>query len=259
MKYSSRFFLWAPLAVFILLLAIAGIHWWILASRLGGWLDAHNGREIMPGVTMQFASRRITGFPFSLDTEFRDVRLAVATPRGATSWQSEHFAMHGLTYGRDETIFEAAGHQTLSWTRADGSVRRLDFAVASLRASAIDKAGALQRFDLDLVGFGSKAFTAQRLQFHARRDKGEILFFDEANGLLTKRTCIKDSHLRYEGALTSADAFDLLLSGRVSIEAGLRAWRDKGGVVKPAQASPLSVVPVEELPGITALTHAICR
>jgi hypothetical protein len=258
MKYSSRFFLYAPLGVFLLLFAIAGVRWWMLASAWSQRLDAMNGHEIMPGVRLLFTGKHISGFPFSLETQLDDLALSAATPRGYTNWISEKFAMHGLTYGRDETIFEAAGHQMLDWAGPDGTRHELRFAVGSLRASAIRAHGELTRFDLDLIGFGSDAFTAQRLQFHARRDDGGILFIGEADGLFTKRTCIKDSHLRYQGTLTSADALDPLLSGRVSFEAGLNAWRSKGGATKPTQALPLGGVPAEELPGIAALANAIC-
>jgi len=88
---------------------------------------------------------------------FRGVSLRIDTPHGPTEWRPEEFAMHALTYGRDKIIFEAAGRQELRWTRDDGSKRQLVFAVASLRASAIEDATGPTRFDLDLVGSSVRA------------------------------------------------------------------------------------------------------
>ena len=117
MNYSSRFFLYAPLGLFLAVAFGVAIHWWLAASAFRADLAAMNGHEIAPGVTMRFASRthrRVSvqpghGVPdFSLRSRRRTAR-----PNGST----EDFAMHALTYGRDETIFEAAGTQELRWTR----------------------------------------------------------------------------------------------------------------------------------------------
>lgn len=275
MKYSSRFFLYAPVGVFLLLLAAAGIHWWIAASRLATWLDAHNGREIMPGVTMRFDARSITGFPFSLDTEFENVSFTVATPLGPTQWRSEHFAMHGLTYGRDETIFEAAGRQFLRWTRPDRTMRALEFAVASLRASAIDKNGGLERFDLDLVGFGSKAFTAQRLQIHLRRNGADKLdLYLLSSGLRSAAgSCPRLDYLasgELEGSADRAEAFSPLLSAKQDWNGAVADWRKRGGRFRNARATAgsrpadtafqagLAAIPADRLFAVGAVADAIC-
>lgn len=260
MKYSSRFFLYAPLGVFLLLLALAGIHWWIAASRLADWLDAKNGREIMPGVTLSFSARHITGFPFSLDTEMHDVTVRVATGKGEVRWQSEKFAMHALAYGRDETIFEAAGHQGLWWSPSG----RMNFAVGALRASGIRKDHALERFDLDIVGFGSAAFTAQRLQLHVRRDAADTL-----NTLVlldgvrpAPGTCsgpLEKAELR--GSITEADAFSQLAKAEEPFKTALVRWRAAHGEFKmeAARALPagLTQIPAEAL--VPLAPHLLCQ
>jgi hypothetical protein len=250
-----------------LLLAAAGLHWWIAASRLADWLDAKNGREIMPGVTLSFASRHITGFPFSLDTQFHDVMIAVPAPHGPTRWQAEKFAMHALTYGRDETIFEAAGHQSLQWTRPDGVVRTLPFAVGSLRASAIVQKGALTRFDFDLVGFGSKAFTAQRLQLHARQNGSDTLqTMVVIDGMMPMRgSCGRSTNAALKGTITHASLLAGLLSGWQRWEAAVAGWRAAGGKLNAVETSPvnrlqsaLSAFRAEDVIGVSGMTDAIC-
>jgi len=252
MTYSSRFFLYAPLCIVLILFAAAGVHWWNEASALSARLAAMNGREITPGVIFHFTSKRISGFPFSLDSELSDVTLAMGTATGTTIWRSEKFAMHALTYGRDETIFEAAGRQSLSW-----GGKKLDFAVGALRASAILKSGAVSRFDLDLAGFGSEAFTVQRLQFHVRRTGDHADILTEASGL-TAKNCKAPANIRYAASATQIAVLTPLLSGQRTWEEALRGWRSKGGTITPAQPSPLAKVQAEELPGIEALARAIC-
>ena len=253
MKYSSRFFLYAPLGVFLLLLAIAGIHWWITASRLAAWLDARNGHEILPGVTMRYDAKQITGFPFGLDTELHNLRLAVRSAHGTSQWQSEKFAMHALVYGRDETIFEAAGHQMLR-----SGDRKLAFAVGVLRASAIRTHGSLVRFDLDILGFGSTDFTAQRLQFHARRNGADAIeTFLEADGLACAGGT-RVGQLRFQGSVSRANEMSGLLSGRENWDGAMTGWRAAGGRHSSNGPGALTGMRAENVIAAPALFDALC-
>ena len=234
MKYSSRFFLYAPTGVFLLLAVAACVHWWFAADALSDRLRALNGREITPGVTFYYGSRHITGFPFSLDTEFRDVTFNIATPHGPAQWRADRFAMHALTYGRSETIFEAAGPQVLHWTRDNGKARALTFQVGSLHASAIRDREGLTRFDLDIVGFGSRAFTAQRLQVHMRRAGNDLQAFVTTSDLRFSKADAPDigDHIadaRLSATMTNAVALEALRRGEDKWFAAIDGWRKTGG------------------------------
>jgi hypothetical protein len=255
MRYSSRFFLYAPLGLFLLLAAGVCLHWGLAASAFAAKLDAVNGHEVMPGVTMTFAARRTTGFPFSLDTELRGLTLSVATPQGPTRWHTAEFAMHSLTYGRDETIFEAAGPQTLSWNGEDGKRRSLSFAVGSLRASAILRKGALARFDFDLVGFGSKEFTARRLQFHLRR-AGRLDLYVETEALQAPDCPGLPASRRLTGTLTTATALAPLLVGDTDWQSAIAAWRAAGG--RTDFKGTAFAIPAEQLVAVTGF-RALCH
>lgn len=240
MTYSHRFFLYAPLALLLLVGAVVGAHWWSAATALGRRLDAMRTHEAMPGVTIGYAARSLAGFPFNLDAVFDDFRIAVATPHGPVVWRAEHFALHALTYGRDETIFEAAGRQALSW----GRDRRLAFEVGSLHASAILADGALSRFDLDLVAFGSRALTAQRLQLHLRRNAGvldvaasgeELRLSPSFRGALGETL----HSVALQGEVSSPRTFDGLRAGRVDWRSAVEAWRAAQGSFRLA---PLEIV-----------------
>jgi hypothetical protein len=235
MRYSSRFFLFAPICVFLALMGVVGVHWWIMADALSARLAAANGHEIAPGVVMRFASKQISGFPFSLDTVFRDVSFEIAKPHGSIVWRSENFAMHALTYGRDQTIFEAAGRQELDWTSIDGSKHVLHFGVASLHASAIMDRVGVTRFDLDLIGFGSFETTAQRLQFHVRRNKDDTLDLAiMCDGVVT--TDAPPSSFDLDGQIDRAHVLDPLRAGKMRWYEALESWRRANGKLHVANA-----------------------
>lgn len=244
MKYSSRFFLYAPFGLFLAVALGVSIYWWLAASALSARLAAMNGREIAPGVTVHYASRTISGFPFTFDTVFHDVTFDIATPHGPARWSAEELAVHALSYSRDKAIFEAAGKQELRWTRDNGAMRTLAFAVGSLHASAIRNDKGLVRFDLDLVGFGSHALTAQRLQFHLRRNgaRNTLDIVVEADDVRFSRADSPDlgdqiasAHLA--GAISGANAFDGLRAQ--TWFAAVERWRTAGGWLRVEACSLL--------------------
>jgi len=236
MKYSSRFFLYAPLALFLLLAAGVGVYWWQAAGALSAKLDALNGREAVPGVTLQFKSKSVSGFPFNLDIVFDDIKLTVKTPHGPSSWASEKFALHALTYGREQILFEAAGHQLLTWTDLAGVRHAMPFEAGALHASAIEGPHGLSRLDIDLVGFGSPALTATRAQLHMRvAPKGDgIDLFATADGVhLSPRLASLFGQdvtaVKLDASAAPGHAFAGLRDGRASWVNALEAWRAAGG------------------------------
>jgi hypothetical protein len=238
MKYSSRFFLYAPLALFLALATGAGANWWIVASALSKKLDSLNGRPSMPGVTLYFSSKRISGFPFNLDVVFQDFRLEVATAHGPSVWKSEDFAIHALTYGREQMIFEAAGKQLLTWTDLDRLHHVLPFEVGEWHASSIADEHGLRRFDMDLIGFGSPALTAARVQLHARLEpKGNgIDIAGEAamvrpSGALASLFGDTITLARFNASATPSSAFGGLRAAQTDWQDALETWRKAGGVL----------------------------
>jgi hypothetical protein len=215
MRYSSRFFLYAPFALLLLFGVGAGVNWYLAMRPLSRSLMAmEGGAEAVPGVKIGFRSMSIGGFPFRLDAVFEDFHVAVATRNGPVTWRAEHFALHRLAYGRDDTIFEAAGHQ-----RVNG----LDFETGSLHASALRDAGGLKQFDLDLVALGSRAFTADHLQFHIRHGEQGWDVAASADGLRFPSGERVGSVL-LQGAASEPLAFDGLRAGRADWMAALGAW-----------------------------------
>lgn len=240
MSYSSRFWLYGPLALFLGLAAWAMIHWWSVAGALDNKLKAMNGRQAIPGVTISWTSQTISGFPFNLDVVFDNLLVTAEAPRGPLIWHSDRFAMHALSYGRPQYIFEAAGPQTLAWSDADNGRHQLSFLPASLRASSIADRKGLTRFDLDMVGASGKdsdgaAFTVGRIQLHMRRD-----LKSDALDLMQSAVEVKDpatpfgDHIRsleVYSQVTQGSAFARLLAGRTGWMDAIMAWRHQGGAI----------------------------
>ena len=237
MNYSSRFFLYAPLALLLLIGVGFGVHWWFFVAALQKRLDAMQSHEAMPGVTVHYALRGVSGFPFNLDVVFGDFRVSVETGHGPAIWRAEHVALHALTYGRDETIFEAAGRQSLAWTDGRGKHRKLDFQTGATHASVIRSKGALSRFDLDLVAFGSLALTSSRIQLHLRYsgDRFDVAASSDdvhLSPLLHSAFGQDIKFLRLQGELTDAAAFDGLRAGASDWRSAVDSWRKASGAMR---------------------------
>ncbi len=240
MNYSSRFFLWAPFA-FLLVLALAvSARWWSAASELSKRLDAMNGHQVMPGVTIRFAAKSIGGFPFNVDALLHNLEVTVAGPHGPIAWRTENFAGHALTFGRSQWILEAAGKQRLSWTTKDNKPKGLNFVIAALHASAVYTDDVLSRFDLDIVGFDSAALAIARTQLHVRHNADQLDLVANVDELHLspplRGACGQQvDRLRLDGNFSNAAAFDTARKGLARWQAGFDAWQKAGGRFYVAQ------------------------
>ncbi|HWF64961.1 MAG TPA: DUF2125 domain-containing protein [Rhizomicrobium sp.] len=240
LNYSSRFWLYAPLVLFLALAAWAMGHWWSVAGALDSKLKAMNGHQAIPGVTISWRKQTISGFPFNLDVVLDNLQMQAEAPRGPLIWHSDQFALHTLSYGGAHYIFEAAGPQILAWSDADNERHQLSFLPAGLHASSIADGKGLARFDLDMVGASGKdsdggAFTVARVQFHMRRDpKGDALdLMQSAVDVRGPATPFGDriQSLEVYSQVTQGSAFFRLLAGRAGWMDALMAWRHQNGAI----------------------------
>jgi hypothetical protein len=236
MRYSSRFFLYAPFLVLIVIAIAAMLRWWVVAGVFETWLLHANGRDIAPGIRLHFASEEMGGFPFSVDTVLNGVTLEAKCARASMSWRAEHFAIHSITYGRNQKVFEAGGKQILSWTDPGGGAHRLAFASGSLRASAIFSDDALARFDLDATGFAAREISGERAQLHFRRaherDAIDVAMSADAlhlSPVLQAGIGPAISHATLVGQLVPAPSFVPLLSGHEEWCAAANRWSRNAG------------------------------
>jgi hypothetical protein len=240
MKYSSRFFLYAPLAAFLAIALGAGFMWWREADALSARLDAMNGHEAMPGVTVHFASKTVSGFPFNLDVEFSDFRVEIATGHGPSSWLTEKFALHALTYGREQMIFEAAGRQTVTWHDLKKQQHTLPFEIGSLHASALEGERGVSRIDIVLLGLESPALTAGKTEVHARiaPDGRAVEIATAVDAVqLSPRLAAGSlfgpeiTQVRLNASASPATPFDGLRAGRTNWVSALETWRKANGAL----------------------------
>jgi hypothetical protein len=212
-------------------------HWWQAANALDAKLKALKGHEAVPGVTLDWAKATVSGFPFRLDVTFDGFAAHGQGPHGPFAWRSAHFALHALTYGAEKTVFEAAGDQHLSWADPAGAAHSADFLPGSLRASAVRDAGALVRFDVDIVELDGKGFSIGRAQFHMRRDPdGKSLdLMAEADLAKASGPLGAVRNLRTYQTLSQANAFSALLRGAQGAAAAHAAWEKAGGRMIPAK------------------------
>jgi hypothetical protein len=229
MNYSSRFWLYAPTALFLLLAAAVMIHWWMAAGALEKKLAALKGREAVPGITLNWDKAEVGGFPFRLDANFQNLRIAGAGAHGPFSWRSEKFAMHGLTYGRSQDVYEAAGQQQTGWTDSNGGGHTVTFQSGSMRGSSILGPQGLRRFDLDIAELVGTDFAVARFQFHMRPgvDGNSLDLMVSTDGLPIGTE--KPSHLQLYMTLTKGEPLMPLLRGEISWPEGVGRWRAGGG------------------------------
>jgi hypothetical protein len=227
-KYSSRFWLYAPTLLFLTLAIAVMIHWWLAAGAFEKRLSALKGREAIPGVTLDWTGVQVGGFPFRLDADFSNFRVTGAGAHGPAAWASEKFALHALTYGRSQTVYEAAGRQLVDWTGADGSRHAASFLPGSMRGSSILDAQGLRRFDLEIVDMAGSDFAFTRFQFHMRRGATGLDLMLKAETLQSAADRMPADFQVYAG-LNQAGAWAALLRGEMSWPKADAQWRSRGG------------------------------
>ena len=240
MRYSSRFFLYAPLLLLLTLAGFVMAHWWRAAGTLEEKLKAMKGREAVPGVALDWGSATVSGFPFRLDVTFRGFSVKGAGAHGPFAWSADRFAIHALTYGAQKDVFEAAGNQHLAWTDAGGNGHALDFLPGSLRASAVRDDRGLSRFDVDIIELAGKNLAIGRAQFHMRRDPDGKSIDLMAEADLAKGDLgafgQEVKTLRLYQTLSQGHAFAGLLQGQKRAPASHAMWLLTGGNVKITQS-----------------------
>lgn len=237
MRYSSRFWLYAPLTAFLTLAVVVAIHWWFAAKAFEQTLAAIKGHEALPGITLDWRKTDVGGFPFRIDASFDGFSVTGRAAHGPFTWTSEEFALHGLTYGQRKTVYEAAGKQHLQWVSADGKTHSADFLPGTLRASTLVDARGLAWADLDIIGADGQAFTARRLQFHMRRDPDRkdldvMVRADDWKGGGSAAP-LAETYV----TLSAAAPLMALLAGKASWPDAVQDWRRTGGTTRLTKAT----------------------
>ena len=250
MSYSSRFFIYAPVGLLLLVVVLYSVYWRVQADTLSARLDRANGGEVIPGVVFAFAGKTIAGYPFQLDVVLSGVTFSHQAPEGETAWRTEQLALHALSYRDDQFIFEAEGLQSLTRPPlSPATAPRVILATPAIaRASAVLVQGRLTRFDLDLWEPQAKeasqgadpkrTFTAGRAQLHllSRADNtiDVAMQIDKARigaGFAGGASEVSLPQIVLRAKLTQADALDALKAGSMSAADAVAAWRVAMGAI----------------------------
>jgi hypothetical protein len=246
-KYSSRFWLYAPISLFLLVAVAVMIHWQIAAGAFEKKLAALKGRDAIPGITLDWDNVEVGGFPFRMDADFNNLRIQGAGAHGPFAWTSEKFAMHALTYGRKQIVYEAAGKQDVRWTWSNGKPQHASFLPATMHGSSILDATGLNRFDLDIANLGGNSFAIARLQFHMRRDPDgrDLDLMLRTDGL--KLGGLTADNLELYATLSQLGALMPLLRGEASWPETAKNWRAQGGTAKLSKGLAAALSPAWRL------------
>jgi hypothetical protein len=170
LPFSSRFWLYAPVTAFLALVVLAAAWWWTTYQAFEKNLALIKGHESAIGITINWKSVDVSGFPFRIDAIFDDLSVTGKGAHGAFNWSSPQFALHALTYGRRKTVYEAAGRQHVSWVGENGVHHSASFLPGTLHASSTIIDGGVAGAAVDIRDAAGDGFRAARLQFHMRRD-----------------------------------------------------------------------------------------
>jgi hypothetical protein len=227
LNYSSRFWLYAPITLFLLIAVAVMLHWKFTADAFEKKLAALKGAEAVPGIVIDWKSVAVGGFPFRLDADFTQFSIHGAGARGPFAWTGDKFALHTLSYARAKAVYEAAGHQHLEWVAADGA-HTADFLPGTFHAGSITDDHGLKRFDVDIVDAGGVGFTAAELQLHLRRGP------DGKNVDVMVKGDRVAGHKLVQAYATLADTGELmpLLAGIAPWPDAVTAWHGHGGEVR---------------------------
>jgi hypothetical protein len=231
-----RLRLYVPFILLALALVALSIAWfWAKAQVLSG-LDAAKAARPGSPVRLSFASRRVSGFPFRLDVDLADARLAdpsgwsLAAPRlqaEAYLFSPRHWVMvapGGVVIGRRGDGPLVVGARVLRASLSEIGRRPPRLSVEGLDLTLSTPAGA-KPFPLT---------AAKELHVHAKAgpdDQGAAyLEIDQGearlSGLLARIAAGKPVSLLSEGTYSHADA----LAGD-SWPQALRDWSQAGGAV----------------------------
>jgi hypothetical protein len=248
MSYSNRIWIYGPVGLLILVVALYSVFWRVQADMLATRLDSANGGEVLPGVVFSFADKSVGGFPFRLDAVLSGVTITDRKPEGETAWRTERLALHKLAYRNNLVILEVAGLQSFTRPGEPGEPPEvLHITPALARASAVLAGGRLARVDLDLVNLEAKdarapaeqerTFSASRAQLHllVRADDTIDVATKLDNAMIGRGyrpklgSALPLAELR--GKIAHGASFLMLEQGHGSFSDAVDEWRRNGGMI----------------------------
>ena len=235
----------------IVALAIAAytIYWFTLADQIEigikKWAEARRA----DGMVVEYNSLEVTGFPLRMQAQATNVRIAGPGKNPGWQWHSTLLTGNVLPYNINHIVLGAPQPQDISLRINGGALEQYQLEPQRAQASLKLKRGKLARMDLDIEGgtvsggrFKEGALTLGRVQVHTRDAKNAEVATDGLQSPTLFDISLKLENLDYPGFANSAlGAHMTRLALTAAIEgawpaahgiAGIRQWRDAGGVAQ---------------------------
>ncbi|MGL4729059.1 MAG: DUF2125 domain-containing protein [Bosea sp. (in: a-proteobacteria)] len=236
----SRFWLYAPYAVVLLLLVGWAGFWFMVKGRVAAGVDAWMVREAEAGRDWSCARRSIAGFPFRIEVKCDEVKLIRRNDPSAPEMSLGRLLVVAQVYDPRHIIAESPGPLAGVW--ADGRKAEVSWEKAqlSLRSSrnGFERASLVaEKPVLATSGFDAEPLRAARSEAHLRpapsraADHAYELSLDVtglASAMLDQLSGTPGpTNIKLSATATRAGA---LVGGLTP--ATIEAWRVAGGVVE---------------------------
>ncbi len=241
---------YAALSIIVLLAVIAyTAYWFTLAGEIERgivkWADARRA----DGMAVEYSSLEVTGFPLRMQPQAANVRIAGPGQNPGWQWRSTLLTGNVLPYNINHIVLSAPQPHDVSLRINGGALEHYHLEPLRALASLKLKRGKLARMDLDIEGgtlrggrFKEGALSLGRVQVHTRDAKNGEVETQSLQSPTLFDISLKLENLDYPGFANSALGAHLTrLALTAAIEggwpagkgvAGLRQWRDAGGVAQ---------------------------
>ncbi len=225
------------------------IYWFALADRIEQgvikWADARRA----DGMVIEYSSLEITGFPLRMQAQATNVRIAGPGQNPGWQWHSTLLIGNVLPYNINHIVLSTPQPQDISLRINGGVLEQYQLAPQRAQASLKLKHGKLARMDLDIEGgtvnggrLKQDTLTLGRIQVHSRDAKNGEVAADGLQSPTLFDISLKLENLDYPGFANSALGTHVTrLALTAAVEgawptgkgvAGIREWRDAGGVAQ---------------------------
>ena len=250
-KSNLRYFL---LGAGVLILAAAySWYWFLMADRIVLGIEEWAAKRRAEGFAVEYTGLAVNGFPLRMQPEAHNLRLASPGAEPAWEWRTSHLIANVLPYNLNHIVLTLQQPQDFT-LRLDGEeAQRYRLTSANTRASLILSHGKIARAAMEILEgvLSGGRLTAGPLalehgQVHARLDMPADETPDPRSPEPPKlmELSLDLENLSYEGFLKPVLGAELSrLDFRGVIEgdalprsgvAGVRDWRDAGGIVQIA-------------------------
>jgi hypothetical protein len=233
-RKPRRWLLWGPWIAFAVVLVLGSGFWVVLRVNATKQMDAQAERLRAAGYDIAWGERRISGFPFRLQTVLTNVRLA--EPSG---WAVEAPELRAEAAVYKLGTWVAYAPQGISLTRPGSGTVRIEAKVLRASVSGMDRIPprlSIEGQELTFIApSGAKPYplrSAKELQIHTRRgpdDQAQIMF--KLDGAQAELPALLGHIAQGKPIAIALDATYAKASTMTGADwpAAVQAWTDAGG------------------------------